>query len=344
MIRTTPDQLDRQLRKGIHSSYFVVGNEPLLVQESMDMIRQHVQQRGLTEQFSFSLDAQYDWGSIFNLVQTRSLFAQYQLLILTLTENSINAFTTEQLLKLATLRHQDLVLLLHSHKLTKVQEQSAWFKALCQQSLLINCYPVEQAQLSRWVVLRANQMKLQLDETSNQLLCYYYEGNLLALSQALGRLALLYPDGKLTLPRVEQAVNDAAHFSVFHWIDAMMTGKSHRAWHIVQQLQQEDVEPAILLRTIQRELLLLLTLSHHMTTEPLQTLFDKHHVWQKRRPILTQALQRLNRTQLHQAIGLLSQSEVTLKQRSNLSVWQGLHSLTLLLCGKTLPKSMIHAG
>ncbi len=29
-------------------------------------------------------------------------------------------------------------------------------------------------------------MKLELDDAANQLLCYCYEGNLLALSQALG--------------------------------------------------------------------------------------------------------------------------------------------------------------
>ena len=50
--------------------------------------------------------------------------------------------------------------------------------------------------------------------------------HLLALAQALERLALLWPDGKLTLPRVEQAVNDAAHFTPYHWVDALLAGKS----------------------------------------------------------------------------------------------------------------------
>lgn len=79
----------------------------------------------------------------------------------------------------------------------------------------------------------------------------------MALAQALERLSLLWPDGKLTLPRVEQAVNDAAHFTPFHWVDALLMGKSKRALHILQQLRLEGSEPVILLRTLQRELLLL---------------------------------------------------------------------------------------
>ncbi len=117
---------------------------------------------------------------------------------------------------------------------------------------------------------------MNVDDAAIQLLCYCYEGNLLALSQALERLSLLYPDGKLTLPKVEQAVNDAAHFTPYHWLDALLMGKSKRAWHILQQLQQEDSEPVILLRTVQRELLLLLALKRQMEQVPLRALFDQH--------------------------------------------------------------------
>ncbi len=51
---------------------------------------------------------------------------------------------------------------------------------------------------------RAKQHQLQLDDAASQLLCYCYEGNLLALAQALERLALLWPDGKLTLPALSK--------------------------------------------------------------------------------------------------------------------------------------------
>lgn len=113
---------------------------------------------------------------------------------------------------------------------------------------------------------RAKHLGLTLEEQANQLLCYCYEGNLLALSQALERLSLLYPDGKLTLLRVETAVDDAAHFTPYHWIDALLAGKPQRAWHILNQLHQEDMEAVILLRSIQRDLMLLLTLKNNRHT------------------------------------------------------------------------------
>jgi DNA polymerase-3 subunit delta len=111
----------------------------------------------------------------------------------------------------------------------------------------------------------------------------------------------------------------------------------------LQQLQQEDVEPVILLRTLQRELLLLLTLQRRMASAPLRTLFDQHKVWQNRRPLVTQALQRLSSAQLQQAVQLLTQIELTLKQDYGQSVWPELETLSMLLCGKPLATSFTDA-
>ncbi len=158
----------------------------------------------------------------------------------------------------------------------------------------------------------------------------------LALAQALDRLSLLWPDGKLTLPRVEQAVNDAAHFTPFHWVDALLAAKSKRALHILQQLRLEGSEPVILLRTLQRELLLLITLKRQSAHTPLRSLFDKHRVWQNRRAMTTEAINRLSHEQLRQAVQLLMRAELTLKQDYGQSVWAELESLSLLLCHKAL--------
>ena len=75
MTRVYPEQLAAQLREGLRACYLVMGNEPLLLQESLDLIRQQAQEHGFTEYFTFALDAHTDWESIFSLSQAMSLFA-----------------------------------------------------------------------------------------------------------------------------------------------------------------------------------------------------------------------------------------------------------------------------
>ncbi|WP_145515378.1 DNA polymerase III subunit delta [Yersinia aleksiciae] len=343
MIRVYPEQLVAQLHEGLRACYLLCGNEPLLLQESQDHIRQVAAQHDFTEHFSFALDAHTEWDSIFSLCQALSLFASRQTLLLSFPESGLTAPMNEQLVKLSGLLHPDILLILRANKLTKAQESSVWFKALSPNGVFVSCQTPEQTQLPRWVSTRAKSLDLDIDDAAIQLLCYCYEGNLLALSQALERLSLLYPDGKLTLPKVEQAVNDAAHFTPYHWLDALLAGKSKRAWHILQQLQQEDSEPIILLRTLQRELLQLLTLKRRMDQVPLRALFDQFKVWQNRRPIMTQALQRLSMPQLQQAVHLLTQMEIRLKQDYGQSIWPELETLSMLMCGKILPESFFDA-
>lgn len=336
MIRLYPEQLSAQLNEGLRAAYLLLGNDPLLLQESQDAVREAAVPQGFTEHHQCALDASTDWASLFSLSQAMSLFASRQTLLLTLPDNGPNAAINEQLTALIGMLHDDLLLIVRGNKLTKSQENAAWFTALANHSVLVTCQTPEQVQLPRWLAARAKQNKLQLDDAASQLLCYCYEGNLLALSQALERLALLWPDGKLTLPRVEQAVNDAAHFTPFHWVDALLAGKSKRALHIIQQLRLEGGEPVILLRTLQRELLLLVNLKRQSAQTPLHTLFDKHRVWQNRRGLFTDALSRLSKDQLRQAVSWLSRIELTLKQDYGQSVWDELESLSLLLCHKAL--------
>ncbi|WP_455852958.1 DNA polymerase III subunit delta [Pantoea endophytica] len=339
MIRIYPEQLSAQLREGLRACYFLTGNEPLLIQESADAIRATATAQGFEEHFSVTIDAQTDWDAIFVSCQSLSLFTQRQTLTLQLPENGPNAAIAEQLVKLSTLLHSDILLVLRMAKLTKAQENSAWFKALSAQAVLVPCQTPEQAQLPRWVASRAKAMKLSVDDAAIQLLCYCYEGNLLALSQALERLSLLWPDGKLTLPRVEAAVSDAAHFTPFHWVDALLAGKSKRALHILHQLEKEDSEAVILLRTLQRDLLTLLHLQRNQAKQALRTLMDQQRIWQNRRALFTEALQRLDAQRLQRAVHLLAELELSMKQDYGQNLWPQLETLSLLLCHRDFPLS-----
>lgn len=348
MNKIFPEQLAAQLKSGLRPCYFLLGNDPLLLKESADTLREQARVQGFDERHSFALDNRTDWEGIYQCAQAMSLFSARQIIELVLPESGPGTHNAEPLSKLATLLHPDILLLIQGNKLTKAQENSKWFKALSPQATLISCQTPELPQLPKWVATRARTLALQLDDASVQMLCHCYEGNLLALSQALERLKLLFPDGKLTLPRVESAVNQSSHFTPYHWIDALLEGKAKRALRVLEQLKNEDAEPVILLRTLQRELMLLLTLhtALQQAAQPhshaLRTLFDQHKIWQNRRPLLTHALQRLTGAQLGQQLHQLAMIERMVKQDYSSDVWPALQALSCSLCGHTLTLPFSH--
>lgn len=169
MIRIYPEQLASQLQDSLKGRYLIWGNEPLLIQESQDAIRKTAQSQGFEEHFTFSLEPQTDWDEIFSLCQALSLFASRQSLTLILPENGPNAAMAEKLTQLAQLLHPDILLLLRGQKLTKAQENSAWFKAISNEGVYVSCLTPEYQRLPQWVAKRANTMHLTLETEANQL-------------------------------------------------------------------------------------------------------------------------------------------------------------------------------
>ncbi|MGS9174440.1 DNA polymerase III subunit delta, partial [Salmonella enterica subsp. enterica serovar Infantis] len=81
--------------------------------------------------------------------QAMSLFASRQTLVLQLPENGPNASMNEQLATLRELLHDDLLLIVRGNKLTKAQENDAWYTALADRSVQDSCQTPEQAQHPR---------------------------------------------------------------------------------------------------------------------------------------------------------------------------------------------------
>ncbi len=125
MIRLYPEQLRAQLNEGLRAAYLLLGNDPLLLQESQDAIRLAAASQGFEEHHAFTLDPSTDWGSLFSLCRAMSLFASRQTLVLQLPENGPNAAMNEQLATLSELLHDDLLLIVRGNKLTKAQENAA---------------------------------------------------------------------------------------------------------------------------------------------------------------------------------------------------------------------------
>lgn len=339
MIRAFPEQLAQQLSKQLAPIYLLSGTDPLLLSESENQITQAANAQGFDEKNRLAIDNQTDWQAIQESIQEQGLFFNRQILVLECPE-SLNASQQKQLTALLEMLHEDVLLILSLPKFTKAAEKQPWFVLINERfanTLLINCQTPTAENLPQWLNQRLKSMKLQADSEAQQLLCYSYENNLLGLKQALDILALLHSDKKLSYERVRAVVEQSSMFTPFQWIDTLLAGKSGRAKRILQGLQAEDVQGVILLRTLQRELLLLLELSRPMQpyqlkdklpSQQLRGAFDRLKIWQNRRALYTQALQRMSYQQLYKLIQELAQLERLAKRDFSADIWQGLADLS----------------
>ncbi|MCG3727947.1 DNA polymerase III subunit delta [Vibrio cincinnatiensis] len=331
-MRVFADKLPETLSRNLAPLYLVLGNEPLLLQESRIAIEQKAKEQGFEEKHQFTADSSLDWNEVYDRCQSMSLFSSRQLIEIDIPDSGINAAMGKTLSTLAQSLNQDVLLVIVGNKLTKAQESSSWFKTLSSQGCWVNCLTPDLSRLPQFVMARCKTLGLQPDAEAIQMLAQWHEGNLFALAQSLEKLTLLYPDGRLTLVRLEESLSRHNHFTAFHWVDALLEGKANRAQRILRQLASEDVEAIILIRTIQKELFQLLHMRQTMNTQPMNRVFEQYRVWQNKRPLYSAALQRLSIHHLRHMLQLLAQTEQRAKTQYSQPIWPLLQQLSLVFC------------
>ena len=136
-----------------------------------------------------------------------------------------------------------------------------------------------------------NNVKLQADQESIQLLAEWTEGNLLATQQAIEKLQLLYPEQSITRDAMESMLNDNARFTVFDLSNATLVGDAYRVTRVLSHLKFEGIEPTLILWALSREIRnLVQLLDQKERGTPINELLQKE--WQSRKALVKSALQR----------------------------------------------------
>jgi DNA polymerase-3 subunit delta len=245
--------LSTHLHKGLKSLYTLHGDEALLQQEAMNAIRQMARSQGFTERSSYAVQgAHFDWAEVMNAGQSMGLFGDKQMIEIRIPTGKPGKEGSAALQRIAELSEgNDAVLtLIALPRLDKATQSSAWFASLDSFGVTIKIDPVERGALPQWIAQRLNQQnqRVQAGAEGQHALQFFadrVEGNLLAAFQEVQKLALLYPEGELSLEQIEAAVMNVARYDVFKLSEAVLAGKAERTQRMLDGLQAEG-EAAVL--------------------------------------------------------------------------------------------------
>lgn len=330
MIKISADQITNKLGAAY---YLLIGNDPYLHHYALTQLQTSFKQTGFDEQISFNIDNQTDWTIIYDSCQAMNLFSTKTLIFLDFNDSSLTTAITAKLNSLCERLTPDIALVISLNKITKTQENANWYKILSDTLVVVNCSTPDAMQFPQWIKNYLQHQAIVIEPSAIELLCYYYEGNLLALTQIIEQLKLLYPNTEISYDQVESNIHDSAVFTPYHWIDAMVAFKTKRAIHILQQLKMNEFEALILLRIVQRELILIINLKKGLQHKSLKQVFDEHKIWQNKRQSYSDYLNRFEIEKLYITLAQLTDIEINLKNNSQLRIWDDLASLTMQFMG-----------
>jgi DNA polymerase-3 subunit delta len=249
MRLNNPAQLSSQLQKGLAPVYLVAGEEPLLLQESLDAIRNAARAKGYSEREVLDAERGFEWQKLVDTCNMPSLFAPLRIVELR-SANAPDAAGAAVLTKLAAKPAPDVLLLVSLGKLESRARNAAWYTALENAGAGLYVWPFRPEELPGWIGTRLRAAGLEADTETLRLLAERTEGNLLAAQQEVEKLALLYPGQKIGLAQIEAAVADSAHYEVFGWFNKVMAGDARGAVRGLDGLRDEGVELLAILAVV----------------------------------------------------------------------------------------------
>jgi DNA polymerase-3 subunit delta len=253
------EQLPGHLAKNLAAAYALLGDEPLLVLEAADAVRAAARKVGFAEREVFEAGRSFDWSELRHAGASLSLFGGKKIVELRLASGKPSAQASEALVDWCARPNPETLLLLTMPRPEGGGWWEApWFTALDRAGVIVEVQPVARAVLPAWLEKRLARQKQSAPREVLEYLADRVEGNLLAAHQEVQKLALLAPEGELTMDLVRGAVADVARFDTYAAAEALVAGDTARYLRVLEGLRGEGEAPTYLLFTVSSALFSLL--------------------------------------------------------------------------------------
>ncbi|MBT8549305.1 DNA polymerase III subunit delta [Polynucleobacter paneuropaeus] len=331
-----------------HPLYVFSGDEPLLMMESIDLLRSKARQLGYTEREVMLQERGFDWSALLNAGQTMSLFGDRRWIELRIPTgkpgrdgaDALKQFSA-QIASQSNADGPETIFCIVLPRLDMKTKSSAWFSSLDEAGMAVQIDSLDRGHLPSWIAGRLQKQGQSIQsgpagQRALEFIAEQVEGNLIAAHQEIQKLGLLYPVGELSEEQVRSAILKVARYNVFELSEAMLAGDLPRVNRMLDGLKGEGEPLVLILWSITEELRLLSKLKMASDAgESVQQLLRANRVWGNKERLYPAALKRVQSSRLRQAVqiaaGLDRQSKGLQAAELPGDPWDGLRLVGNLL-------------
>ena len=246
MTQLRASELEASLARALAPCYAIHGDEPLIALEAAAAVRAAARQRGFAEREVLDAGRGFDWSEFAHAAGSLSLFATKKLVELRLPGGKPGTQGAAALGAYLENPSPDTLLLVTLPRLDRAGQNSPWFAALGAKGVVVDVWPIDRPRLPAWIGERLARQKQRAPREVLEFLAGRVEGNLLAAHQEIQKLALLAPEGELSLEMVQQAVASVARYDPYDAAEALLAGDTARYARVIDGLRGEgEAQPFV---------------------------------------------------------------------------------------------------
>jgi DNA polymerase-3 subunit delta len=329
-MRLKPEQLSSSLQKNLAQVYLITGDEPLQSGELADTIRNAARKQGYETREVMTVDAGFAWGKLAFSAGSMSIFADKKLIDLRMPSGTPGTEGSKALITYCERLPEDTLLLITAGKMTSAAFKTRWLEALDKTGIVIQVWPLEGADLLRWLQQRMQKRGLSAEPEGIKLLASKIEGNLLAAAQEIEKLYVLYGTVNLSTKQIIDVVSDSSRYDVFKLVDALLSSDVNRLVKIMLGLQTEGIAAPVVLWALTREARTLIKIRLALAQGQNKDLvFKNHQIWEQRKRTVENALTRLGDKSLTTILTLSAKADRQIKGQQSGDSWGTLLEICL---------------
>lgn len=325
-------QFERQLAdKRLADVYLIAGSEDLLRIEAGDAVRALARELGFTEREVFDVESGFDWNSLTMSGAAMSLFASRRLIELRLPTGKPGKEGAAAIDEWCANPPPDTCLLIIASDWSR-QHEGKWSQAVDKAGVFLPIWPLKPNEFPGWLQKRLRAAKLDVETDAVALLGERVEGNLLAASQEIEKLALLCRGERISAEKMLALVADSARFNVFALTEVAMSGDSERALRMLRGLRAEGEQIVPLMNWVAGQVQILAQAAQVLDSGGnLATVWQQARVWESRQPLYRKTVQRLGNRGAARLLQACAQLDLASKGRDDEDPWRLLERILLAL-------------
>jgi DNA polymerase-3 subunit delta len=332
-VNIKPDRLAQALEKTLAPVYLVAGSEPLLVQESRDLIIQAARKHGYLGRDIHVAGKFFEWELLENAGVEQSLFSSRKIVDLRLASGKPGLPGGKALSKWAKAPDPDVLLVVSCDTWDTASRNSRWASDLAEAGVMVDIWPIKPQELPAWIERRMRALGFQPGKEAVQLLADLVEGNLLAAQQEIEKLVMLGHGSSITADTIRLSVANSSRFDAFRLSECLLAGDAAEGLKVAAGLRRTGVAIQAVTGALYYQLSQLSAVqSAVLSGENEERVFSRLRIFRLAQPLYRQALRRVSAWQLGDSLRALSLVDRQGKGRAAGDPWQTLDGIILGLC------------
>ena len=321
-MKTNSKDLRELVHKELNPVYLFFAEESTQLTSLIDLVLLAAKDCNFDEKVTYVFSKDMDWSFLDSNNENLDLFGSKKIIEIKLLGSGPGNKGSKALKEYSLNPDPNKLLIVSAEGLDKKSQSSAWAKSLEENGIMIVESPISLNAMPNWIQSRANDSNLQIENDAAQLLAEKTEGNLLAATQEIIKLTLLYPNKEIRLKEMETSISNASKYGIFDLSNAFVSGNKNRTFQIIESLKSEGMQPTLILWALTKEINNLYKVMEDNSTK---------NIWGPRHYLesLTKRVNQLTKRKIKQSLLEIAEIDASIKGLSSKNPWQAIRDLAI---------------